>query len=162
VFVVYGIIALLVLGFLVAFVYVKKPKYGLALGTIVFFLVVGASVLYLSEDKRVQKSEQKIAANELRLDNVVMVPAYGNNYKINAQLSNLSTRYQVTSVLLRLDLKDCGTGQCIDEASSEKRVKVWLKPGNKKNFETYIKFEQLARERSKQEWQLNIVSSLAK
>jgi len=162
VFVVYGVIALLVLSFLVMFVYVRKPKYGIALGTITCVLIAVASFLYLTEDRRVVKSQQKVTPQQLRLENISMLPAYGNNYKINAKLTNLSDNYQVTSIVLKLSLKDCSSNPCIDDDSQENSVKVWLKPKNSKAFETYIKFEKLARERTPEEWTLEIISAKAK
>jgi len=162
VFLVYGIIALLAIGFLVMFVYVRKPKYGIELALVVCLLVLTSSYFYLSEDSRVIKSEQKVLPNELVFNKLEVSPAYGSYYKIVANLTNQSEDYQVISILLRLTLKNCEQDKCSVDEKSEKRVKVWLKSESSKTFETYIGFEKLAKQRSAKEWQLEIVSSQAK
>jgi hypothetical protein len=93
------------------------------LAYIVAALLAGL-VLYIAADLvrtfsgtyRYKRSLERIAADEVRVDDLRLMPKRPGNYRLRAQVHNLSRTYTLHEVRVVVTLDDCVKGECRAQA----------------------------------------------
>jgi hypothetical protein len=87
-------------------------------------VLVGGFVLYvaadvarsLSDASRYEQSLKRIAPNEVRVDDLRLLPKRPGNYRLRAQVRNLSPTYTLYEVRVVVTVDDCVRGACQQRA----------------------------------------------
>jgi hypothetical protein len=87
-------------------------------------VLVGCFVLYVAADVarsfsgayRYEQSLKRIAPNEVRVDDLRLLPKLPGNYRLRAQVHNLSATYTLYSVRVVVTVDDCVRGECHQQA----------------------------------------------
>lgn len=142
-----GVVAALLVIFLLTYITVKKPVFGRILIAISVVLVLLSVYFYFQKDDRVEKLQTLIALDEINISDVDFDYAYGNFYKLTGRVANQSKKYRLQAVNVRI-----GFYQCPDEHSQwqecelmdEKMhtIKTRLAAQKSAGFETYLLLEQ--------------------
>lgn len=142
-----GVLAALLVIFLLTYITLKKPRFGQILIALSLALILLSTYLYFQKDNRVEKLQQLIPVDEIVISDVKFDYAYGNNYKLTGTISNLSKRYRLQSVQLKLLFYKCQSDNTswqdcdlIDDVVHT--VKTRLPANQTASFETYILLEQ--------------------
>ncbi|MDX2503305.1 MAG: hypothetical protein QNL62_02325 [Gammaproteobacteria bacterium] len=169
-----GVLAGLLVVFLLGYVTVKKPVFGGVLSSISLILVLIVIFFYFQEDKRVENQKQRIPVDQIGISDINHSFAYGNNYKLTANIINNSPRYRLQAVFLQVSFLQCGE----DESSPENcqliekklhKVSTRLAPGRSASIEAYIKLDDSVQaqgsvsQRMKNiRWQVKVASGVAR
>jgi hypothetical protein len=102
-----GVVAALLVVFLLAYLTVKNPKAGKIEISLVVVLIAIAVFLYFHEDNRVAKHKSLIPIEQIKLSDIQHQWAYGAYYKLTAKIVNESPRYRLQAVDLKVDLYNC-------------------------------------------------------
>ncbi len=102
-----GVITTLFIVFLLAFITIKKPAFGKTIIALSLAMVVLASVLYFQNDQQIEHKKHLIALDDIALTNIQYQLAYGNYYKLTAQLSNHSKKYRLQAIELAISFYNC-------------------------------------------------------
>ncbi len=102
-----SMLAILWIVFLLAYIIIKKPKFGGSIALVSIFIIALAVFLFNSEDKRVTKREGRIAVEQIEIKDLNYQWAYGNYYKITALVKNNSPKYRLQSINLSLSFYAC-------------------------------------------------------
>ena len=157
----FGVLVSVIIILLIISVYIKRPRYGIALSIITIILISVATLWSIYEPSLVKKAETRIKREELQFSEAKLEASYGNNFNYSAILKNNSSKYLLTSLDLQLKI------QCIDNSkvcpeSSRAKVKVWIAAGESKQIDVYFKTNNIAKEVEIKDWQLFVNSSYAK
>ncbi|MCU7939919.1 MAG: hypothetical protein KZQ64_03740 [gamma proteobacterium symbiont of Bathyaustriella thionipta] len=105
-FVIGVVVALLVI-FLLAFITIKKPVFGEIMIALAVLMIVASTFLYFQKDNRVENKKNLIPLEQIELTDIQHTLAYGNYYKLTAQLNNKSEKYRLQSIRLKLSFLNC-------------------------------------------------------
>jgi hypothetical protein len=138
-----GVIAALLVIFLLSYVTVKKPAFGRVLIAISVLLVLLSTYLYHQKEDRVELRHQLISVNQIKLSDVNFKYAYGSYFRLTGQVENQSTKYRLQAVDLRLKFYRCEQermpiAECelVEEMVHE--AKTRLAAENSGKFESYL------------------------
>lgn len=152
-YLIYGTIAIFLITVFIAYVYLKKPAYGITLAIVSIILIAVASFWNLTEDSRNIKASKKIPLQQLNLSQQSLQPAYGNRYLFKARLENHSQSSQLTSIQLQLSLDD----EKINQWS-----KIWLDAGKNQAIDIYFSSTEQASLIAQGQWKVTIIASRAR
>jgi len=169
-----GFFAALIVVFLLGYITVKKTVFGEVLIAISLILILLATFLYFQKDNREEKKKQKIPVEQIQLSDISYGLAYGNYYKLTANIKNSSSRYRLQSVLLDVSFYQCKTESSSFENCQllEKRqhnVDTRLASGKTEKIETYLLLNDTltqqnipVKERGAVRWQIKIATGTAR
>ena len=140
-----GVVAALLVVFLLSYLTVKNPKAGKIEISLVVVLIAIAVFLYFHEDTRVEKHKSLIPVEQIQLSDVQHQWAYGAYYKLTAKIANNSLKYRLQAVDLKVDLYNCPEGDkkavtdnCELINSLNHTVRTRLDAGKFKTIEAYL------------------------
>jgi len=148
-------IFIILIVFLTAYVIIKKPTWGLSLLAIILLVIIFALYWNLSEHKREQSLQDKIAVNQVLLVDQRLRKAYGNHYQYQANVLNQS-QSKLDFVILSLQL-DCSQQITNCQISTQQKVKLWLLPQQQKLLTVYFMVPQLATTVADRIWQVKVI-----
>ncbi len=102
-----GVVVALIVVFLLAYITVKKPAFGEVIIALSVLMILAAVFFYFQKDNRVENKKNLIPVEQIELSDISHSLAYGNYYKLTAHLKNLSQRYRLQSIILRLSFFQC-------------------------------------------------------
>ncbi len=113
-FVIGVVVALLVI-FLLTYMTIKKPVFGEVMIALAVIMILGSTFFYFQKDKRVENKKHLIPVNEIVLTDIRHNLAYGNYYKLTAQLKNNSQKYRLQTIKLKLSFLNCPSEKVNDD-----------------------------------------------
>lgn len=102
-----GVVVALVVIFLLAFITVKKPVFGEVMIALAVVMILASTFFYYQKDTRVENKKHLIPVEQIQLTDIKHVLAYGNYYKLTANLKNQSDKYRLQSIVLKLSFLNC-------------------------------------------------------
>ncbi len=176
-----GVLAALIVVFLLGYITVKKPVFGSVLISISLLFILIATFFYFQKDNRLENKTLRIPVDQIELSDVNYGFAYGNNYKLTAIIKNNSTRYRLQTVFLQISFLHCkGSDNSLEPVNRaepvkapddcqllEKRLhKVETRLAREKStkIETYIQLDDtlLPEKDGYIRWQVEIASGVAR
>lgn len=148
-FVIGGVVALLVI-FLLAYITIKKPVFGEVIIALAVLMILTSTFFYFQKDKRVENKKQLIPLEQIELIDITHSLAYGNYYKLTAQLKNQSQKYRLQSINLKLSFLNCPSAEVSNYTNckliSEKhhKIKTRLAAQQSSAIESYFLLEDEA------------------
>jgi len=112
-FVIGVVVALLVI-FLLVYMTIKKPVFGEVMIALAVIMILGSTFFYFQKDTRVENKKNLIPLNEIELTDIRHKLAYGNYYKLSAQLKNNSQKYRLQTIKLKLSFLNCPSPEVND------------------------------------------------
>ena len=160
-----GVVAALLVIFLLIYITLKKPVFGRILIALSLVLVLTSTFLYFQKDKRVEKQQTLIAIDEIVISDFKFDYAYGSFYKLAGTIANQSTRYRLQSVNLKLSFYQCADKNsqwqdCELKNEISETVKTRLAAEQSASFETYLLLEQ--EDYSSLRLKLEVISGIAR
>jgi len=160
-----GVVAALLVIFLLTYITLKKPVFGRILIALSLVLVLTSTFLYFQKDKRVEKQQKLISVDEIVISDVKFDYAYGSFYKLAGTITNQSTRYRLQSVNLKLSFYQCADDNsqwqdCVLKNEISDTVKTRLAAEQSTSFESYLLLEQ--EDYSSLRLKLDIISGIAR
>jgi len=142
-----GVVAALLVTFLLTYITVKKPVFGRILIAISVSLVLLSIFSYFQKDKRVEKQQQRIALEEIVITDVQFDYAYGSFYKLSGTIANHSNRYRLQAVNLKIAFYKCPDVKshwqdCELINDMAHTIKTRLAAKQTAPFETYLLLDQ--------------------
>ena len=176
-----GVLAALIVVFLLGYITVKKPVFGSVLISISLLFILIATFFYFQKDSRIENKKLRIPVDQIELSDVNYGFAYGNNYRLTAIIKNNSTRYRLQTVFLQISFLHCkGSDNSLEPVNSlesanapadcqllEKRlhkVETRLPREKSTKIETYIQLDDalLSQKGGYIRWQVEIASGMAR
>lgn len=169
-----GVVIALVVIFLLAYITVKKPVFGEVMIALSLLLILTALFFYFQRDEREENKKHLIPLEQIELSDFSHSLAYGNNYKLTAQLKNKSQRYRLQSINLIISFYQCPASfkQTIDKQfdncrlvmDKEHSIRTRLAPQQSRRIESYILLDDdvLSKADGTLEWQVQIVNGVAR
>jgi hypothetical protein len=105
-FVIGVVVALLVI-FLLAYITIKKPVFGEVMIALAILMILTSTFFYFQKDNRLANKKNLIPLEQIELTDIRHTLAYGNYYKLTAHLKNLSEKYRLQSIELKLSFLNC-------------------------------------------------------
>ena len=142
-----GIVAALLVIFLLTYITLKKPVFGRILIAISVSLVLLSTFFYFQKDKRVEKLQQRITLEEIVMTDVKFDYAYGSYYKLSGTIANRSNRYRLQAVNLKISFYKCPDEKsqwqdCELIKDMAHTMKTRLAANQTAPFETYLLLDQ--------------------
>mgnify|MGYP001825308973 FL=1 len=173
---VYGVLAALLVIFLLALVTSRKPKFGIGLSIVTVFLIILAIIFYSREDSRLETQKSRIPVEQIVLSDVSSTLSYGNTYQITGQLQNQSSRYMLASILLDIQVYDCAREkvtqdvenntkvdkECVLLQSKQHKVDTRMPPESLKSLETYVLFDAVNGNKTTLKWDIKVLSGIGR
>ncbi len=168
---VYGVLAALVVIFLLAMVTVRKPKFGIGLSIVTLILISLAVIFYSGEDNRLDKQKSRIPVEQIILTDTQSRLSYGNTYKITGKLENRSTRYMLASIMLDIQVYACSNKEddqtetdsgCDLLQQKQHKVDTRMKAETSRSFETYVIFDALNGNKGNLKWDIKVLSGIGR
>ena len=182
-----GVLAALIVVFLLGYITVKKPVFGSVLISISLLFILISTFFYFQKDSRIENKKLRIPVDQIELSDVNYGFAYGNNYRLTAIIKNNSTRYRLQTVFLQISFLHCkGSDNSLEPVNSlesvnslgsanapedcqllEKRlhkVETRLPREKSTKIETYIQLDDalLQQKVGYIHWQVEIASGIAR
>ena len=165
----YGVIAVLFVIFLLAYVRIKKPLFGNILIAITLLLIVLSTVLYFQKDKRIEKKEHLIPIDQIVLSQINSSLSYGDNYKLTAKVENLSKRYRLQSVNIQITFLKCNAENAQEEncqilGEGHYAIKTRLAAEQSTHIEKYIMLDNIPELKGTEvlRWKIKTLSGVAR
>ena len=186
-FVIGAVVALVVI-FLLSYITVKKPVFGEVMIALSLLMIVTALFFYFQQDEREENRKHLIPLEQIELSDFSHSLAYGNNYKLTAQLKNKSQRYRLQSINLKILFYQCPASfksttdkqfeNCRLVIEKEHSIKTRLAPQQSSHIESYILLDDdvlseadgslmgadgsLLKADGSLQWQIQIVNGIAR
>lgn len=164
-----GVLAALIVTFLLGYITVKKPFFGGVLISISLLIIVLSIFFYFQEDSRLDKKKQLITVDQVELSDINYGFAYGNNYKLTANIRNLSARFRLQSILLKISFFQCNeTEENIENCQlvfeKQHEVVTRLAAEQSAKIETYLQLDdpELMHNKDSLRWQVKLISAMAR
>ncbi len=165
----YGVIAVLFVVFLLAYVRIKIPLFGNVLIAITLLLIALSTVLYFQKDKRIEKKEHLIPIDQIVFSQINSSLSYGNNYKLTAKVENHSKRYRLQSVniqiiFLKCDAENAQEKNCQVLGEGHYAIKTRLAAGQSTHIEKYIMLDNIPELKCPEvlRWKITTLSGVAR
>ena len=164
----YGLIAVLFIVFLLGYVRIKKPVFGNSLIAITIILISLSTFFYFQMDNRIEKKEHLISVDEIVLSQIHSSLSYGNNYKLTAQVENLSKRYRLQAINIQINFLKCIAAQETESCSILKthqyRIDTRLSPNTSAQIEKYIMLDDIGSISDNEilKWKIEVLSGVAR
>ena len=164
----YGLIAVLFIIFLLSYARIKRPVFGNVLIAITILLISLSTLFYFQMDNRIEKKEHLIPINEIVLSQIHSVLSYGNNYKLTAQIENLSRRYRLQAINIQISFFKCTATQKIENCPLLKihqyRIETRLSPSSSTQIEKYIMLDDIGSISDNEilKWKIEVLSGVAR
>jgi prepilin signal peptidase PulO-like enzyme (type II secretory pathway) len=167
-----GVVAALLVIFLLTYITLKKPVFGRVLIALSVVMIALSVFFYFQKDERVEKQKSLIPPEQIILSDISYAYAYGSFYKLTATVENRSERYRLQAILLNISFFQCkqsNTGQVITDnsmadcqlvKSKEIEVKTRLAPKKTGQLESYVLLDKEGD--SSLQWQVKLVSGIAR
>ena len=170
-----GIIAGLLVTFLLIYTVTKKPLFGSVLIIVSLFLVALSTYLYWHMEDRVENRKSKITVDEIVLSDIKHQYAYGNNYQLSFSVTNQSEKYRLQSLELKILLLNCvhssnehhAQNDCQTISEIDHKLKARIPIKSTKTLQTYLQLDNSVEgindtiHVEKLMWQVNVVSGFA-
>jgi hypothetical protein len=136
------------------------PK--LAFSLLAVLVAVAAGLYYVSEPPT-RGAPRPLDPSEVTVSGVVMTPYYAGSFKANGQITNNSTQYDLTDLVIRFSVEDCPSQAAEDDehckpvSQAEERVRIDVPPGATREFEQPVSPRHTAVE-GKRRWKFKVVS----
>lgn len=173
-FVIGVVVALLVI-FLLAFITAKKPVFGEVMIGLAVIMILTSIYFYFQKDNRVENKKSLIPIEQIELTDIHHSLAYGDYYKLTANLTNQSQKYRLQSITLKLSFLNCPTPETIDykkcQLISEKKHNIKTRMPAKQSgaIESYFLLDDEAvlalinsKEKSLIQWKIELLSGFAR
>lgn len=172
-----GILAALLIVFLLSYAVIKKPKFGGALIVVSLLMIALSIFFYFQKDKRVEKRASLIPIEQIKLSNLDYEFAYGTNYKLTATVKNNSPRYRLQWILIKVSFLHCQSKlklvqsdnelaieNCEVLQTKEQKVPTRLGSQSSSNIETYVALDKNKVWNNRQEltWKVELTGSKAR
>lgn len=124
-------------------------------------LVAVAAGLYYMADPPSEGLPEHLEPAEVIVGNVTMTPYYAGGFRASGEISNQSTRYDLTDLTIRFSVEDCpsedaSSEDCTPLSSVEERVRVHVPPGATRTFEQPVSPRRTHVE-GKRRWKFKVV-----
>ena len=175
-----GVVAALLVVFLLGYITIKKPAFGETVIAVSIVLIALSTYLYFQQDNRLEKKKALIPNSEIVISDINYAYDYGNYFKLTGSIKNLSNRYRLQAILVKISFYRCPDYtnkeankeankkdiiEVIDEScefieDKELKIKTRLAKAKSGQFETYVlldknKFIPLI-------WKLELISGVAR
>ena len=168
-----GVVAALLVIFLLSYITIKKPVFGRVLIAVSVILIALSTFFYFQLDKRVEKKKTLIPTSEIILGDIVYNYDYGNYFKLTGSIQNLSKRFRLQSILIKISFYQCSAGKnksklatkvddrlCEFIEEKQINIKTRLAKAQSGQFETYILLEK--NKYLPLVWKVELVSGVAR
>jgi len=102
-----GVIVVLLVIFLLAYITIKKPVFGEVIIVLAVIMILTAIFFYFQKNNRIEKKKELIPLQQIELTQSSYKLAYGNYYKFSAQLKNQSKKYRLQAITLKISFFNC-------------------------------------------------------
>ncbi len=149
------IIALIVMAF-----YFKWARYLLAalvgiVAIIALYLVNASS----ENQKKAEAAKHRMSASDLAIqDTTLSSPAGNYSSQLSGRVRNLSPRYTLTNLQMRVVVQDCVDAICDTVGDETESIYVRVPPGQVRDFGHSFYFPNVARFRGKWQWNYTVQS----
>jgi len=109
-----GVVVALVVVFLLTYITVRKPAFGEVVIALAVLMILAAVFLYFQKDNRIERKKELIPLEQIELTQVSYKLAYGDYYKLSAQLRNQSQKYRLQSIMIKISFFNCPTENTTD------------------------------------------------
>lgn len=168
-----GVVVVLLVIFLLAYITVKKPVFGELMIGISVLMILVSTFFYFQKDNRAENKKNLIPNEQIELSEITHHLAYGNFYKITALLKNNSQHYQLRVLVLDIKFFKCKTSSdtmndnnlqnCTLVSTKQHEIKTRLAAQQVANIESYILLDDDAlAEASDLNWQIKIADGIAR
>ncbi|NND00489.1 MAG: hypothetical protein HKN85_09940 [Gammaproteobacteria bacterium] len=124
-------------------------------------LVIGVSVMMLVTSDRADKIRNKITAEDITVENMIVAPAYGGSYRISGRLHNHNSQASLRETILTVFMLDC-TAQtednCLVVGQQSERLNTRVPAGQARDFNINLYFGS-PRIGGHQRWRFEIASA---
>lgn len=153
------LVAILVIIAVVAF-----PKVRKVVAVVAAIAAIGLVAWYLTNQREEAASKSRVTANELDISDLRLGRAqYGSSYRLTGRVQNLSSRFTISSLQIRMVLKDClQANDCSVVGDSIANVWVSVPPGQVRAIDDSVYFSDVPPFRGTFEWNYEIVEIKAK
>jgi len=98
---------------------------------------------YFQNEQEKSESVSRIAASELGLDGLTLIPEYGS-YKLKGRVTNRSPKYALSSLTLKISMEDCtGEGDkrsCVTIAENAEFIFLSIPPQQARDLNESVYF----------------------
>ncbi len=119
----------------------------------VLLVIVGAALLYTQVQDSVKQG--RIPVSEVRFEDFSMQPAYGDSYRMNARVHNMSSDRTLHYFGLTITAADClaqqGQQQCLVVGEQSKEIRVEVPPRQARDITDQFAFGRI-RARGELQW----------
>gem|GEM_PF-5322147 len=154
-----SVLAVVILGILIMYVYTRRPAYGITLLSATLILAGILSLWSINDSKLKQRKTERVETTQLQLTQQTLAVAYGNYYLFEAKAQNQSDKYTISRVDFSLEI-DCSADKKAVQSEcmikSEKQARLWLEPGSQKNIQVYFDSGELAVALNKRNWKVTV------
>ncbi len=124
-------------------------------------LAIGALVIIFTTNEVAQLNRSKLPVEDIKIENPVFTPAYGDGFRFNARLINTHESVTLKEITVSITLLDCpqdlGDSEdgCQVIGQEEQRIIVKIPPGQARDVSQTLSFGS-AKPRGNVRWQIKI------
>ena len=105
-------------------------------------LVIGAIAIVISTSELGKNNRSKILADDIEIENPVMVQSYGGSYRFNARLINNNADMSAKELAISITMLDCeDEASCSVIGQREERVILQIPPGQARDLSRTVSFD---------------------
>lgn len=155
----------LLLGVIAAALLFMSSRYPKAAFAVLGALGLAAAVIVFIGQDAALLSRQQLPAADIRIENAVITPAYGDSYQFNARLTNTHASILLKESALSVTMLDCapGAGDFADEScavigQAEVRINLKIPAGQSRDISKNVFFNN-ARPAGAVRWKYQIIET---
>ncbi len=126
----------------IALLYMSNYYPRTALG-ILGALTLAAAVIVLGTREDALRARHKLPAEDIRIENPVITPAYGDSYQFNARLVNTNESILLKELVVSLTMLDCrgeSEGDCAVIGQTDERINTRIPAGQARDISRNVFF----------------------
>ena len=113
--------------------------------------IVGSYIFIQNLLERHERAEsrERVALNEIRLENALLNPSSPGYWRITGRAFNLSKAFAVTSIGIKVSISDCQdkpNTNCAIVAESDERISATIPPGQARDFDELVSLNGISPE----------------
>ena len=119
------------------------PKVGFG---ILAVLIAGAALIVLTTTDVAKTNRSKLPPEDILVENLVIVAAYGDAFKLNARLNNTHSSVELKELVLSVTMQDCqdqDSDNCQVMGQENERINLKIPPGQSRDISRVIAFPSI-------------------